>query len=279
MTHDDLKPFLQETACCDFHHLEIRKMVHQIQAGCHTDREMAVAMFTWVRDNILYRVGLWNRTASETLYEREGTCTNKANLLVALLRSAKIPAGYGLLKVDGQKYWGPATPEIISKHVGTISSHVFAVVYLDRWICVDPSDDFQLCENVGYITQTASLLQWDGFNHAQIPLDSRHIFSNEYPISDIDHLIRKKPKNGKGMRLSICNLLIKFLRETKRPFLEPKDVGVAFLEFLKMHHPLYYRYLRVASAYKDMTRIADQIKIKCFGNNLITSENNIKTAT
>ena len=134
-------------------------------------------MFTWVRDNVLYRVGLWNKTASETLHEREGTCTNKANLLVAMLRSVDIPAGYGLLKVDGQKYWGPATPSIISKHVGRVSSHIFAMVYLDRWICIDPSDDIQLCKNVGYITKTANPFRVGWFQSCKNPTGQpTHLF-------------------------------------------------------------------------------------------------------
>ena len=124
---------------------------------------------------------MWNKKASQTLYEREGTCTNKSNLLVALLRAINIPAGYGLLKVDGHNYWGPATPSILGKHVGKISNHIYSTVFLDDWFVVDPSDDAGLCQNIGYINPTATLLNWDGKSDARIPLDQEHIYSDEYP--------------------------------------------------------------------------------------------------
>jgi len=274
-----MEAYFKESDYCDFSHPDIRELVQKISRHHQNDRDKAVAMFCWVRDNILYRVGLWNRKASETLREREGTCTNKANLLVAMLRSAKIPAGYGLLKVDGQKYWGPATPDIISKHVGKVSNHIFAVVHLDRWICVDPSDDARLCKNIGYITQTAALLEWDGVNHARIPLDKNHVFTNEYPIPDIDHIIRKKPKNVKGIRLSICNVLIKFLRETRIEFKETSEVETAFLAFLSMHHPIYYRALFAASVYKDFKLTIAGFKTKYFRKPLPATTEDLKVAS
>lgn len=244
--------YLAETEFCDTGHRDVRDMAWEIAGNAGSDREKAVALFYWVRDNVIYRVGHWNRRASETLYEREGTCTNKANLLVAFLRVHGIPAGYGMLRVDGQKYWGPATPPVLAKHVGRVSNHLYAAVYLDRWLAVDPSDDRYLCDNIGYINPTATLLEWDGTGDARIPLNGAHVFEDRFPVENVDFIIRKRPRNVTGIRLSVCNVFIKYLRETKQPFKSPQEVETAFLRHLKSHHPLYYRSLMMASAWKDI---------------------------
>lgn len=248
----DLNQYLKKTEYCDSDHPEIRSLAAAVTAGHDTDRDKAVALFHWVRDNIIYRVGLWNRKASETLREREGTCTNKSNLLVALLRACRIPAGYGLLKVDGQRYWGPATPRMIAKHVGSVGIHLYTGVFLDRWVRTDPSDDRYLCENIGYINPTATLLDWDGLSDATIPIDPAYIYSDQFPLADIDAMMRKKPRNARGIKLSICNVFIKYLRETRQRFDAPEEVESAFLAYLKIHHPLYYRLLMISSGVKEI---------------------------
>ncbi len=242
-----LASYCEKTEYCDADHPDIQKLAYQITLNCGHEKEKAMALFYWVRDNIIYRVGLWNRKASETIYEREGTCTNKANVLVALLRACQIPAGYGLLKVDGRRYWGPATPPMIAKHVGKIGIHLYVGVYLNQWIRIDPSDDCYLCNNIGYINPTATLLEWDGKKDAIIPIDPKHIFSNQFPFANIDHIMKKAPKNAKGIKLSICNVFIKYLRETKQRFSEPREVETAFLAFLRVHHPLYFKALLLTS--------------------------------
>ncbi len=114
---EDLKEFLQETEYCDFSHPKIQRLAHKIGDKYDNPKDKAVALFYWVRDNILYRVGMWNKKASETLAETEGTCTNNANLFVALLRANYIPAGFGVMKVYGQKYFGPIAIPMLKKFI------------------------------------------------------------------------------------------------------------------------------------------------------------------
>jgi transglutaminase-like putative cysteine protease len=71
-------PYLEETRFCDTGHPEIEKI---------DKSEYSVRAFYRVRDNTRYYVGQISETASETLARRRGSCTNKANLLVALLRA------------------------------------------------------------------------------------------------------------------------------------------------------------------------------------------------
>lgn len=262
MTNSELSSFLKETEYCDFNHPEVQKVAHEIGATFDTDRDKAIALFYWVRDNVLYRVGLWNRKASETLYEREGTCTNKANLLVALLRANNLPAAYGLLKVDGQKYFGPANMPILFKHIGKVSNHVYSLIYLDKWIAIDASDDFMLSEKVQDINPPALMLDWDGTSDARLNLDKDHIFSDKYPIADIDDIIRKKPRNARGIKLTVANVGLKFVRESKKIFKNADEIQEAFLYYLKAHHPIYHRSLLIASAVKDFQVTFNTIKTR-----------------
>ncbi|MDQ3357003.1 MAG: transglutaminase-like domain-containing protein [Actinomycetota bacterium] len=72
-------------------------------------------LYRFVRDEIPYAFGPWGVRASQTLAQGTGTCTNKANLLVALLRAAGIGAAYGVLRVDTQHYFGPIGPDFLTR--------------------------------------------------------------------------------------------------------------------------------------------------------------------
>ncbi len=74
--------------------MRIRALARHLTADAGSEREAAVRLFDFVRDEIPYRFGPWGLCASETLARGEGSCTNKANLLVALLRAAGTAAAY-----------------------------------------------------------------------------------------------------------------------------------------------------------------------------------------
>lgn len=249
-----MKEFLKETEFCDFRHPTIQKLSHEICGKLHNDREKAVALYYWVRDNTLYRIGIWNRKASETLYEMEGTCTNKANLLIALLRANNIPAAYGMYKVKGQQYFGDAN--FLGKFVNKVSNHIYSLVYLDKWIVVDASDDRWLSRSVQHIIPQARELHFDGIEDAKLHLDPEHILSDEAPIADIDYIFRKKPKHG-GLLLSVGNLWLKYFRETKKRFNSYDELKENCLYYLKMHHPFYYHPIIILLKLKDF-----QLKMK-----------------
>lgn len=250
LTGRERKEFLQETEFCDFNHPAIQKLSREICGKLDCDRDKVVALYYWVRDNVLYRIGLWNRKASETLWEMEGTCSNKANLLIALLRANNIPAAYGIYKVSGQLYFGDAN--FMGKFVSKVSYHVYTLVYLDRWIEIDASDDCHLSRSVQHIIPQATELHFDGFNDAKLKIESDHIISNEGPVANIDHVFRKKLRHrGLGILLSVGNLWLKYFRETKKRFQTHEELKANCLAFLKMHHPLYYRPVVILLTLKD----------------------------
>jgi transglutaminase-like putative cysteine protease len=96
---------------CDRDHPSIRATAARLRDETLSAREQAVRLFRFVRDEVRYFFGPWGVCASETLATREGTCSNKNNLFVALLRCVGIPAAYGVLRVNAREYFGNITPE------------------------------------------------------------------------------------------------------------------------------------------------------------------------
>ena len=250
---DNTEDFLKETEFCDFSNKEIKNLSEEIAKNCKNDREFAVSAFYWVRDNILYRVGNWQRKASETLKEKEGTCTNKANLLVALLRSNNIPAGYGIMKTHGQRYFGPISVPMLNKFIGKTSVHAFALVYMDgKWIKCDPSTDKEFSVATSYFNYTTNLVDWDGNNDAMMNFKEEDVIKKEYPISNIDPWMTKKSKNSKGIPLKIAHIYIKFARENKQKVSSSEEFETLFKNYLKSHNFFYFYLFQLASFYKDI---------------------------
>lgn len=249
----DISFFLKETYYCDYTHPTIKALANDFTSKYKNQRDLAKALFYYVRDNVFYRVGLWNRKASETLNERDGSCTNSANLLIALLRACDIPAGYGVMRVDGQQYFGPVTLEMFRGRVSKNSIHIYCYVYLDnKWIKCDPSDDKKLSENTSYFNPPSELIKWDGFNDAMLNLDPKYILKNEGPIDNIDFIISKKPHNARGILIKVANLYVKFLRQNNQRINNTKELEPLFKRWLKKNNPLYYYLYFLVSWWRDL---------------------------
>src|SRR5690348_2856812 len=82
-----LDAYLAPTPWCDADHPVVAHLAREITRGARTQVEAAAALFAWVRDELVYTMGDWNWKASETLALRTGTCSNKANVLVAFARA------------------------------------------------------------------------------------------------------------------------------------------------------------------------------------------------
>ncbi|MBU0661659.1 transglutaminase domain-containing protein [Patescibacteria group bacterium] len=66
----------------------------RIMGSAQNPVEIARAVFLFVRDHIRFGLDRADRAASETLERSIGFCVNKANLQVALLRAAGLPARF-----------------------------------------------------------------------------------------------------------------------------------------------------------------------------------------
>lgn len=232
----DFEHFLRPTKYCDFRDETIEHVSKEIlinDAGL-TDAELAKKLFYFVRDSIKYRVGFWNKKASETLSEGFGTCTNKANLLVALLRKSGIPAGYGVMTVMGKEYFGPIVPERLKNKVSSRSKHVYCYLYLhSRWIKCDPSDDRKLAINTEHLNPQSSIVEWDGASDSMLQLSKEHIIDDLGPLHDIDYLIEKKMRRKLVLPVLIGNSYIEFIRENGKQYNDTHSIENDFLLWLK----------------------------------------------
>lgn len=243
MTHAD--PFLSEKRYCDHSHPSLRRLADTFRSDYPNARELAVAVFLHVRDTIAYEVGNWQRPASATLARRHGTCTNSANLMVALLRGAGIPAGYGVMSVRGREYFGPLAPARLSRLASETSTHVYACVRLDgNWLRCDPSDDVALSLGTCHLNPQSRLMDWDGRSDAMLDLNPDHVLRDEAPLADIGRLMNKPMRAKLRIPVRIANHFMDFCRQEGPRLRSPADAEEEFLRWYRSRHPGYYRIYR-----------------------------------
>lgn len=95
MMEDTLRP----TVYCDIGHPEIQDLAAGLRRGEDDPGGVAARTFYFVRDRIRFGFDLYQRRASQTLYQGYGACWNKSLLLAALLRCNHIPARFGYVPV------------------------------------------------------------------------------------------------------------------------------------------------------------------------------------
>jgi hypothetical protein len=241
MNKTEIESFLVETAYCDYSHPLIQNEARKHKDKYRSQRELARALFYFVRDYTHYRVGNWNCKASETFLEKGGTCTNNANLLVALCRALGIPAGYGVMEVVGPDYFGPIILESFSSRVSKKTKHVYAFIYLDgRWIKCDPSDDEPLSLNTQHINPQSKVVEWNGISDAILNLNPSHIISDNGPFDNIDHLISKRQRRSIFIPVRVANLYISFLRQHGSKIKTIEELEPAFMRWLRKKNMIYY---------------------------------------
>lgn len=119
----DLAPYLTATENIEASHPNIRAIARQI-AGEETDSlRLAQKIYEWVTENIGYSYEVLYGSATDTLNNRIGDCTEFATLYAALARSAGIPTKmcFGLVY----------TP------VMGFLFHAWNEVYVGEWIAID----------------------------------------------------------------------------------------------------------------------------------------------
>ena len=122
----------------------VTQIVSEIQLLGYSDTELAENLCRWVYENITYPIPptLGWFTSEEVLDTREGKCLDKANLYLALIRTAEIPArrvngflifeqvSYPFLEIAG-----------ITPDGRYIVGHAWTEVYLpsEGWVFADPT--------------------------------------------------------------------------------------------------------------------------------------------
>ncbi len=241
--------FLITSEYCDAGHPVIRELAHRLAQPCANDTEKAVALFEWVRDQIEYRLGLYRHAASESVGQRWGSCSNKANLLVALLRALGVPAGFHLLEVKTREYFGPLFLPAFHPFVSYRSLHVLCAIQLEgRWVRCDPTDDAQLSEGTHHLNPQSRKVEFDGRSDALLNLMPSHILSDDgVLLPHIDHILSKESRSLPAF-LSIIQFYMAFLRQQGRNFSCVEDVQEGFFSLLAMEFPEGYALLHEGDA-------------------------------
>ena len=119
-----LRPFLLGSTVCDCDHPAVAALSLELVGRCTSVAEAAASVRAWVREHIVYTLQDKSDRASDTLEKREGMCTNKANLQIALLRAAGIPAAYTLVHITKEAFAGPHTLPEVYEPISEITLHV-----------------------------------------------------------------------------------------------------------------------------------------------------------
>jgi uncharacterized membrane protein YdfJ with MMPL/SSD domain len=198
---------------CDSSNPRIRTAALELVPSGVVDDRAAVALFEFVRDEVAYEFGPWGVRASQTLAARSGTCSTKANLLVALFRSLGVPAAYGMLRVDARRYFGNIALPFVAKHLSPYSIHVYAAVWTNSgWVKCDPSTDSVLAGKTGHFCQQTQLVRWDGRHDAVDILDPRHIQADLGLFADIDRILDRDARAMTSTVFAAGNDYLRFIR-------------------------------------------------------------------
>ncbi len=141
--------YLQPSMLCDFDRcLSIRQMAYGT-ASRSADREETYAVLRDLVKEMPYGLENWDVAASETLRKGWGMCSAKTNLLVALLRSAGIPARYRVYRIftESELWLSIASEPGLAERLGPAPSeqdHVDCEVWLGEWVHCDPARDSAL---------------------------------------------------------------------------------------------------------------------------------------
>ena len=162
----DIDQYLEPTEFLDFQRERVRNKANEITNVLKTDKEKAIALFYWVRDNIKYNMYTYNPKikanlkASVTLRRKNGFCMSKAVLLSALARAAGIPARIRMVDIINHKI----NPKIIDlMQTNIFHCHGISEILLNgNWLKLTPVFDKDTALKAGFVP----LIEFDGKNDA-----------------------------------------------------------------------------------------------------------------
>ena len=128
---DKPQDWLRTTPLLDLEDSKLRLKARSLVQLCRTDRDKALAIYSFVkRLHYTKRIKLAYPTARDVLEARGGDGDDKATLLMALMRSAGIPARLRYMEMRGEMLRG-LTPG------NTPAARPLAEFWLGRWVRTD----------------------------------------------------------------------------------------------------------------------------------------------
>ena len=178
---NDLDRYLRTTETVDFDTESVRKKAEEVTRGLETDREKAVALFYFVRDEIKHNPYapsqyLEEHKASVILERGNGHCQHKSLLLVALSRAVGIPARLGYLDILDHLLSYKFRSMVGGGNL--LIQHGYAELYIDgRWVHASTAYDLETCTKNGFVP-----VEFNGMDDAK---DSRY---NKQGKPHIEHV-------------------------------------------------------------------------------------------
>ncbi|MCK4370012.1 MAG: transglutaminase domain-containing protein [Candidatus Lokiarchaeota archaeon] len=201
---EDISIYLQPTEFFDFNKKSVSKKALEITSGLKTEKEKAVALFYWVRDEIKYNMLTYipnvraNFRASVTLRRMNGFCVSKSILLSSFARAIGIPARIHLVDLINHLI----SQKVIDFMGGTnvMYVHGYSEIYLNgKWVKLTPSFDPKTAIKGKFLP----MVEFDGENDAVFPkfdiegnqfgeyLADRGVYV-DLPLEEIDKIFEEK---------------------------------------------------------------------------------------
>lgn len=198
-----MEQYLKPTEFFDFDKKRVNDKAFEITYGLKTDKEKAITLFYWVRDNIKYNMYTYfpkikaNLKSSVTLRRGTGFCMSKAVLLATLARAVEIPAKIHMADIINHKI-----SQKVIDFMGTnvFHCHGYSELYLDKkWYKLTPVFDKKTAIKNGFIP----LIEFDGNSDALFSpkdLDGNAFVEyikdygsyNDLPIGKINEIFEEK---------------------------------------------------------------------------------------
>jgi len=169
----NLEDCLKPTTMCDASHPTIILKAQRLTNNTSSEKEKAMLIFTYIRDEIEFFMDPYFETASNTLKTTQGFCVSKSNLQIAMLRAIKIPALYHVVHLKRECIDPFFQKWIIRRFPSLVDHHPICECFLDgKWIACDTTLDKRLIESakIKGLLDIAwfSQIDWDGRNDLEI---------------------------------------------------------------------------------------------------------------
>ncbi|MEA3222237.1 MAG: transglutaminase family protein [Thermodesulfobacteriota bacterium] len=212
---NEMEECLKPTFTIDCENPGIIDRADRITYKCTDDRQKAIELFYFVRDSIaysLYMISVFKEDfiASKVLEWGKGYCVQKAVLLAALGRAAKIPSRLVFARIRNHR-----VPHKIVQMTGTnvFPRHGYTQFFLDgRWVSAAPTFDKALCEKNGL-----PVVEFNAKDDAMLP--DKDLQGRPY----IEYIEKFRPYPDLPFEW-IAEKISKILGKDKRPWLSKEDM-------------------------------------------------------
>lgn len=208
----NLRKYLEPTAFVDCRHPRITRLAARLAAAGGSARELAKAIFDFVREEITYEFRPSNLLASRVLSDGAGQCFNKAILQAALARAAALPAGF-IPSLIRREVYRPVVTKGFYRKIRPETWHCAGAFLLDgRWLEADATlDRATLALYAGHL-HGFKPSPWDGATPFALP---ERVVVKKLPVrASIDDVARIPPRGVSRRDLSAQNSRMRKLRRS-----------------------------------------------------------------